>query len=571
MATGFQSIHFNVADREDDDLQAVGARPLALRGGGPARAGTAEAAPGFNSEEAAARFYLSRLFGRDTRPSLRGLTAPERPEVVPDMRLRDSQRSPLTGTWTVRFVQTKATIPVFGSRAVVELDRNRELLSVDAELAEVKNVSPIAALGAAQARSRIATLAKVAEAALEGVEPPELTYYHDDGSDQWHLVYFFRNVPAAPPGFLEATRSHGLGRSLAQRHPEVNYLVDAHDGAVVLYWSAAPTLEIPSQCRGADEDGAAQVFWGRKNGDAFEMSDPIRGIRTFDFGLNDVDTTPPPAEPIGGPSSEFKNAPAVSAHVNAMRVYDFYKSVLLRDGVDDKGMELVSYVNCTVPAEEAPPEWHNAVWWKRRMWYGQARDATGALRSYARYLDAIAHELTHGVTEFTADLVYLRQSGALNESFSDILGIIIKNWAVANPATGGTVDGWSWEIGSGFRAGGLPLRDMRDPTRTGDPAHMDQYVNTPQDNGGVHSNSNIHNKAAYNVLSAKDAQGQPVFTPREVAVLYYLCLTRLDKLATFSQTLQTLRNVASTYYAGDAQRQTKLDAITDAYAKVGIS
>jgi bacillolysin/neutral peptidase B len=558
MTTGFHSIHFNVTDRADQDLEAVGARPLALRGGGPARAGAPEAGPGFNSEEAAARFYLSRLFGRDERASLRGLTAPERPEVVPDMRLRDSQRSPLTGTWTVRFVQTKATIPVFGSRAVVELDRNRELLSVDAELADVKSVSP-------------ATRAGVPEAALETVEPPELTYYHDDGTDQWHLVYFFRNVPAAPPGFLAGTRSHGLGRSPAQRHPDVNYLVDAHDGAVLLYWSAAPTLEIPSQCRGADEDGAPQVFWGRRNGAAFEMSDPIRGIRTFDFGLNDVDTATPPAEPIGGPTSEFKNAPAVSAHVNAMRVYDFYKSVLLRDGVDDKGMELISYVNCTVPAEEPPPEWHNAVWWKRRMWYGQARDVTGALRSYARHLDAIAHELTHGVTEFTADLAYLRQSGALNESFSDIFAIIVKNWDVTDPATGGSVDAWSWEIGSGFRAGGLPLRDMRDPTRTGDPAHMDQYVNTAQDNGGVHSNSNIHNKAAYNVLTAKDGQGQPVFTPREVAVLYYLCLTRLDKLATFSQTLQTLRNVASTYYAGDAQRQPKLDALTEAYAKVGIA
>jgi bacillolysin/neutral peptidase B len=303
------------------------------------------------------------------------------------------------------------------------------------------------------------------------------------------------------------------------------------------------------------------------------MTDPRRSIRTYDMAGKDLSRDPVPMVAIRNTSSNWKamNKAAVSAHVNATKVYNFYKSVLLRDGIDGKGMDLVSIVNVTYADDQPAPEWHNAVWYDNKMWYGQNVGPGGGLQSFSRFLDVIAHELTHGVTEYTSNLVYKDQSGALNESFSDVFGIIIKNWDVTNPATGGTVDGWSWEIGSGFRAGGLPLRDMRDPTRTGDPAHMDQYVNTPQDNGGVHTNSNIHNKAAYNVLTAKDAQGQPVFTPREVAVLYYLCLSRLDKLATFSQTLQTLRNVASTYYAGDAQRQTKLDALTGAYATVGIS
>ena len=569
MAEGLHSIHYNIADQGDDDLRASGIRPLVLRGGGRPRG--AEAAPTFNNDESAARFHLSQLLERDTRPTLRGLTAPESPAVMPDLSLRDRQDSPLTNTLTVRFVQTKDSIPVFGSRAVVEMDRNRELLAVDATLAKVEGVPHMAALSPAEALARIASLTKVPVPAFQDVKPPELNFYHDDEKNHWHLAYYYRNVPAAPEDFIKGTKSHGIGRSLAQSHPELDYLVDAHDGTILLYWSSTPTaIAVPTSCCGIDEDGVAQKFYGQKNGSDFEMNDPWRKIRTYDFGGNDVDHATPPQNPVSATSKNFTGPAAVSAHVHATRVHDFYKSILMRDGVDDKGMDLISYVNCTQPAKETPPEWLNAQWWKQAMWYGQAKDAGGKLHSLARHLDVIGHELTHGVTEFTAELAYLRQSGALNESFSDIFGIIIKNWDLTNPGTGGVVAKWSWEIGPGLGDAGLPLRDMRDPTRTGDPDHMSKYVTTTPDNGGVHTNSNIHNKAAYNVLTATDAQGQPVFTPRDVAVLYYLCLARLGRLATFQQAKDTLLNVAGTYYAGDAMRQAKLDAIGDAYKKVGI-
>jgi Zn-dependent metalloprotease len=262
---------------------------------------------------------------------------------------------------------------------------------------------------------------------------------------------------------------------------------------------------------------------------------------------------------------------AISAHFNAWLVCDFFRSVLKRDGVDGKGMELISYVNCTSPNDEAPPEWNNAAWWKQRMWYGQSKDPNGKLRSFARYLDIIAHELAHGLTEFTADLAYFQQSGALNESFSDIFGVIISNWDRSQPDSGGDTSQWKWEIGPGLGLGGLPLRDMKDPARTDKPAHMNAYLNTAADNGGVHTNSNIHNKAAYNFLTAKSPDGKAMFMPIDVAVLYYQTLIRLDKLATFKQTLRTLLNVSGVYYAGDPRRQEKINAISAAYAAVGIT
>jgi Zn-dependent metalloprotease len=101
---------------------------------------------------------------------------------------------------------------------------------------------------------------------------------------------------------------------------------------------------------------------------------------------------------------------------------------------------------------------------------------------------------------------------------------------------------------------------------------MNDFVKTLQDDGGVHVNSGIHNRAAYNLITAKDADGNPVFTPEELARLYYLTLTRLAPLAKFSDCRRALLNVATTYYRADAAaQQAKLAAIAAAYDAVGIA
>src|SRR4029077_20674676 len=121
-----------------------------------------------------------------------------------------------------------------------------------------------------------------------------------------------------------------------------------------------------------------------------------------------------------------------------------------------------------------------------KMWYGQDAGPDGKLRSFSRFLDVIAHELTHGVTEHTSNLIYKDQSGALNESFSDILGIIIANWDPTNPDR--DVSTWTWQLGVGLGDKGGPLRDLSNPKATGDPDHMKDFLKTRQDSGGVHTN-----------------------------------------------------------------------------------
>jgi bacillolysin/neutral peptidase B len=99
---------------------------------------------------------------------------------------------------------------------------------------------------------------------------------------------------------------------------------------------------------------------------------------------------------------------------------------------------------------------------------------------------------------------------------------------------------------------------------------MKDFVHTTADEGGVHANSSIHSKAAYNVLTARRG-GQYLFRPADVAVLYYLALQRLGRLATFAKARQALLDAARTFYAGDAGRKAKIAGIEQAYAQVGIA
>jgi Zn-dependent metalloprotease len=526
----------------------------------------------FNTDEAAARFYLDQLFDRDERPGVRSLTAPERPQVVPDLRLVETHAIPTAGTRVLRFQQYERDIPVFGTRAVVELDNERKARSVGAELAEVGEAPPVATLSPRDAFARLAKALKLPPGDLVDVAPPTLTFFEDERRQEWHLAYLFTGVPGrAHP----RARDHGMAPSPRSAEPRLNCLIQATGtGSLLFQYGADPSLaDLPVQCHGLDELDQDVRFWGRSLGGSFLLDDPQRKAQTYDLQFADLVVAGTPQSAISSSTTDWGAAhrAAISAHYNAARVLDFFNTVLLRDGVDGRGMPLVSLVNCLYRPTGAGRLWANAVWYKNRMWYGQKKDPElGRFASYSRFLDVIAHELTHGVTQNTSNLVYEGESGALNESISDIFGVIISNWD-RHSDDGGSVDGWVWQIGRGLAAGGGPLRDLKDPTATGMPDHMSKYLTTTGDFGGVHTNSNIHNKAAYNVLTATDAAGARIFTPFDVATLYYWVLERLNDRATFVKTLQALIDVVSSVHAGDEAVRTRMvGGIERAYAAVGI-
>jgi Zn-dependent metalloprotease len=266
---------------------------------------------------------------------------------------------------------------------------------------------------------------------------------------------------------------------------------------------------------------------------------------------------------------------AVSAHANAEAVALFLRDVLMRDGIDNAGGPLVSTVDCVVADEsDTPRQWLNAYWDPdlKQMVYGQrVRDGGQPPLSIAAMLDIVAHEMFHGVTDSTARLEYAAQSGAMNESYSDIFGVIVHNGSEPDRKK------WRWQVGVGFEEDGVPLRDMETPSVGGQPAHMDDYLVTGapkqgNDWGGVHTNSGIHNHAAYRIMSARSG-GKPVFTTRELAALFYLALSQhLTRTSEFGDSRRAMLLVARTLFRNDSattlRRKTK--TIEDGFSAVGI-
>jgi Zn-dependent metalloprotease len=152
-------------------------------------------------------------------------------------------------------------------------------------------------------------------------------------------------------------------------------------------------------------------------------------------------------------------------------------------------------------------DYDNAFWDGTQMVFG---DGDGDLfNRFTIAIDVIGHELTHGVTEVEAALVYQGQSGALNESVSDVFGSLVKQHALGQTAAEA-----DWLIGVGLftaQVQGVALRSMRAPGTAYDdpvlgadpqPAHLRDYVETAEDNGGVHTNSGIPNHAFYLAATA---------------------------------------------------------------------
>ncbi|MEU9357334.1 M4 family metallopeptidase [Streptomyces sp. NPDC048301] len=171
-----------------------------------------------------------------------------------------------------------------------------------------------------------------------------------------------------------------------------------------------------------------------------------------------------------------------------------------RSSIDGKGLPLVGSVHYD-------EKYNNAFFDGEQMVFG---DGDGEIfLDFTVAIDVIAHELAHGLTQYTANLAYEGQSGALNESVSDVFGSLVKQYSLGQSADQG-----DWLIGAGLlapRVSGVALRSMKAPGTAYDddvlgkdpqPASMDDYVETDEDNGGVHINSGIPNRAFYLLATA---------------------------------------------------------------------
>jgi Zn-dependent metalloprotease len=241
--------------------------------------------------------------------------------------------------------------------------------------------------------------------------------------------------------------------------------------------------------------------------------------------------------------------------------YDFYKKIFDRNSIDTRGMRLES----TVHYGEG---YNNAFWNGTQMVYG---DGDGQIfQRFTKCIDVVGHELTHGVTQYEAALEYQGQAGALNESFSDVFGSLVKQYAAKQ-----TVDKADWLIGVDLfesKVKGVALRSMKDPGsayndptigKDPQPGHMKDYVKTSSDNGGVHINSGIPNRAFY--LTAIELGG---YSWEKAGKIWYITLRdRLRERSDFQKAGNLTYEVAGGLYGKGSQEQI---AVHKAWDQVGI-
>jgi Zn-dependent metalloprotease len=243
---------------------------------------------------------------------------------------------------------------------------------------------------------------------------------------------------------------------------------------------------------------------------------------------------------------------------------DFYKEVFDRDSIDGRGMRLNGYVHFG-------SAFNNAFWDGSHMVFG---DGDGVLfTDFTGSLDVIGHELTHGVTELTAGLTYHNQPGALNESISDVFGSLVKQWARKQ-----TADQADWLIGAEIFTPDIDadaLRSMKAPGtaynnklfgRDPQPDHMSKFVMLPDtdegDNGGVHINSGIPNKAFF--LTATGIGGNAWEAPGHI---WYAALKASSEMTNF-QEFADLTHVTSGQLFGSQSAEQQ--AVVSAWKEVGI-
>ena len=203
---------------------------------------------------------------------------------------------------------------------------------------------------------------------------------------------------------------------------------------------------------------------------------------------------------------------AKEAHKYAAGTYNLYKNQYNRNSIDGNGIEIISTVHFD-------SGYDNAFWNGYMMIYG---DASG----WPFADDIVAHELTHGVTQYESNLFYYYQSGAINESFSDLWG----EYYDQTNNQGNDTAGVKWLIGENITGLGA-IRSMKNPPAFGDPDKMSSpyYYEGASDNGGVHWNSGVNNKAVYLMVDGGTFNGRTVSALgwEKTAAIYYEVNTNL--------------------------------------------
>lgn len=245
---------------------------------------------------------------------------------------------------------------------------------------------------------------------------------------------------------------------------------------------------------------------------------------------------------------------ANEAHFGAEMTYDYYYTNFGRNSLDNQGMRLMSYVHLGTDVD-------NACWSEGAMYYGD-----GSSGNEFTCLSICGHEITHGLTEHTANLIYEDEPGALNESFSDMFGVAITHY---------TLDTLNWQIGSEI---GMIIRDMSDPNSNDNPdTYLGNYWEAPgtTSDNGVHTNSGVGNYWFYLLCAGGEGINdngtyynvQPIGIEKAGQIAFYTLTENLIETSDYSDTRELSLMVAADIY-GDCSDE--VISVAEAWNAVGL-
>ncbi len=436
------------------------------------------------------------------------------------------------GTKHYRTTHVVDGIPVYGSEVVLHTDANGEVYAVNGY---VESEVPVLKWSKEFKNN---TKKAVEEAAVyvgldkqfnQFASEPTVEKFIYNVNDQWQPVYlvtlhFANPNPASWKVFVNAS---------------TNKVVDGFNTV-----TNAATTGTGVGTKGQTRTLNLDLISGK-----YYMRDLTRKIETYNMNYSS-NQNGLPGTLMYDTDNVFNSAvqaPAVDAQYYLAVTYDYFKNNHGRTSYNNAGATIKTSVHFG-------SNYNNAFWWNGFFVFGDGDGTQFSPLSGA--LDVVAHEYAHAVTQYTCNLEYRSQSGALNESMSDVFGYLVEGVAS------------DWQLGEDVTTpnkAGDALRDMQNPTLYGQPAHMSNYMNMPEteagDWGGVHYNSGIPNKAFYNIATA-------VNNNTYVGKVYYRALTTyLTAKSQFTDARNALLLAAKDLYG---QGGTVYNAIANGFTAVGI-
>ena len=385
-----------------------------------------------------------------------------------------------------RVRQTVEGIPVWEGEAIVHLKSDGSLSTITDNLKENISVNTQPNFSKKEAYYLAIEMYEGKAQLGGGDNKIELFVYR--GEDRDHLAYR-----------VETPRIDGSGDSSA---PVV--FVDAQTGEEIFGYDNLQTGTGSSLYSGTVTISTSQ------SGSTYYMEDLTRRMGTFN--MNNTGTA---STGTGGTQSRYSGTDdswtatneraGVDAHYGAAKTYDYYQAVHGRNGINGSSgpgtttAAANSGISLVTSRVHFASNYNNAFWYQNKMTYG---DGDGSTFTPLTTLDIAGHEMTHGVIEYTANLTYAKESGALNEGWADMMGAMVELYA-----RGGNPTSDTWKIGEQAYTPNTPgdaLRRMDDPSLAGDPDHYSERLypgtctpSNTNDQCGVHTNSSIANKAFF--------------------------------------------------------------------------